>query len=145
MLPYWVWNLRRLNILIYPNAQQINSLNFFFYLSSISFVKTCGLWISYHPSTRWASWLVVSARGSFRTGTCTDYSHNLAPHDDVMAWKCFPHYWPFVRETTVARWIPPTKVLMESFGSFLIVSMNRLFDSHYAGDMKHCDTHVTSP
>ena len=30
-------------------------------------------------------------------------------HDDVIKWKHFPRYWPFVREFTGPRWIPRTK------------------------------------
>ena len=30
-------------------------------------------------------------------------------HDDVIKWKHFPRYWPFVREFTGRRWIPRTK------------------------------------
>ena len=30
-------------------------------------------------------------------------------HDDVIKWKHFPRYWPFVREFTRHRWIPLTK------------------------------------
>ena len=30
-------------------------------------------------------------------------------HDDVIKWKHFPGYWPFVWEFTVHRWIPRTK------------------------------------
>ena len=30
-------------------------------------------------------------------------------NDDVIKWKYFPRYWPFVREFTGHRWIPRTK------------------------------------
>ena len=30
-------------------------------------------------------------------------------HDDVIKWKYFPHYWPFVRGIHRSRWIPRTK------------------------------------
>ena len=30
-------------------------------------------------------------------------------HDDVIKWKNFPRYWPFVREIHRSRWIPHTK------------------------------------
>ena len=30
-------------------------------------------------------------------------------HDDVIKWKHFPRYWPFVRQFTGHRWIPSTK------------------------------------
>ena len=31
-------------------------------------------------------------------------------HDDVIKWKHFPRYWPFVRGIHRSRWIPRTKV-----------------------------------
>ena len=31
---------------------------------------------------------------------------HATPHDDVIKWKHFPRYWPFVREFTGPRWIP---------------------------------------
>ena len=30
-------------------------------------------------------------------------------HDDVIKWKHFPRYWPFVRGIHRSRWIPRTK------------------------------------
>ena len=30
-------------------------------------------------------------------------------HDDLIKWKHFPRYWPFVRRITGLRWIPRTK------------------------------------
>ena len=33
----------------------------------------------------------------------------LKSHDDVIKWKHFPRYWPFVREFTGPRWIPRTQ------------------------------------
>ena len=41
----------------------------------------------------------------FETVTNTPGKHY---HDDVIKWKRFPRYWPFVRETG-HRWIPLTK------------------------------------
>ena len=34
---------------------------------------------------------------------------NSAFHDDVIKWKHFPRYWPFVRGIHRSRWIPRTK------------------------------------
>ena len=31
------------------------------------------------------------------------------PYNDIIKWKYFPHYWPFVRESTGHRWVPLTK------------------------------------
>ena len=34
---------------------------------------------------------------------------NSNEHDDVIKWKHFPRYWPFVGDFTAHRWIPRTK------------------------------------
>ena len=33
----------------------------------------------------------------------------VSAHDDVIKWKHFPRYWPFVRGIHRSRWIPRTK------------------------------------
>ena len=40
-------------------------------------------------------------------------------HEDVVKWKYFPRYWPFVRESTGLRWIPITKVSVAELWCFL--------------------------
>ena len=40
-------------------------------------------------------------------------------HDDVIKWKQFPRYWPFVWEFTGHRWIPRTKASDAELGCFL--------------------------
>ena len=42
----------------------------------------------------------------FMRGETTD---NCWLHDDVIKWKHFPRYWPFVREIHRSRWISRTK------------------------------------
>ena len=41
-------------------------------------------------------------------------------HDDVIKWKYFPPYWPFMRKFTGHRWIPLTKVSDAELWCFLI-------------------------
>ena len=44
---------------------------------------------------------------------------NLSPtQDDVIKWKHFPRYWPFVRGIHRSRWIPRTKPVTQSLGVF---------------------------
>ena len=38
-----------------------------------------------------------------------DLLHVCLAHDDVIKWRHFPRYWPFVRGFTDPRWIPLTK------------------------------------
>ena len=42
-------------------------------------------------------WLVVTGNGSWCMGIKGDMSGSLCHHDDVIKWKHFPRYWPFVR------------------------------------------------
>ena len=37
------------------------------------------------------------------------YGRSITLHDDVIKWKHFPRYWPFVRGIHQSRWIPRTK------------------------------------
>ena len=50
------------------------------------------------PCEMWLSFLCV---------VCTYWYPNH--HDDVIKWKHFPRYWPFVRGIHRSRWIPRTK------------------------------------
>ena len=40
-------------------------------------------------------------------------------HDDVIKWKYFPRYWPFVRGIHRSRWIPRTKASDAELWRFL--------------------------
>ena len=47
-------------------------------------------------------------------------------HDDIMTWKCSPHYWPFVRGI---HWMLPQKgPAMRSFDVFFVNSPNKLLN-----------------
>ena len=41
-------------------------------------------------------------------------------HDDVIKWKHFPRYWPFVQEIHRSRWIPRTKASDAELWCFLL-------------------------
>ena len=43
----------------------------------------------------------------------------LTEHDDVIKWKYFPRYWPFVRGIHRSRWIPRTKASNAELWCFL--------------------------
>ena len=58
----------------------------------------------------------------------TDYilmGEGVYIHDDVIKWKHFPPYWPFVRETIGHLWIPLTKPVTRSFGVFFYLRLTR--------------------
>ena len=44
-----------------------------------------------------------------RSQLCTCHSSSAVVHDDVIKWRHFPHYCPFVRGFTGHQWIPLTK------------------------------------
>ena len=48
---------------------------------------------------------IFSTTGIFENGLCEAIHH----HDDVIKWKNFPRYWPFVRGIHRSQWIPRTK------------------------------------
>ena len=51
------------------------------------------------------------------------------PHDDVIKWKHFPRYWPFVRVIHRSRWIPRTW----SFDVFFDLSLNERLSKQSRG------------
>ena len=47
-------------------------------------------------------------------------------HDDVIKWKHFQLNWPFGRESTGHRWVPPTKAIVtRGFGAFFDLHPNK--------------------
>ena len=48
-------------------------------------------------------------------------------HDDVIKWKHFPRYWPFVRGIHRPRWIPAQRPVTRSFEGFLAAT-KQLYD-----------------
>ena len=52
-------------------------------------------------------------------GRGRDYICIWYHHDDVVKWKHFPHYWPFVRGNTGNRRIPLTKAIIAELWCFL--------------------------
>ena len=55
-------------------------------------------------------------------------------HDGVMKYKHFPHYLPFVRETTGHQWIPVTKErpVMRSFDVSFDVNLRKQLNKRQA-------------
>ena len=63
-------------------------------------------------------------------------------HDDVIKWKHFPRYWPFVRGFTGPRWIPRTKASDAELWCFLIcVWINAWVNNREAGDLRQYHVH----
>ena len=57
----------------------------------------------------------------------THLSHrdHSAWHDDVIKWKHFPRYWPFVRGIHRSRWIPRTKASDAELDVFFYLRANK--------------------
>ena len=61
------------------------------------------------------------------------------PHDDVIKWKHFPRYWPFVRRIHPShRWIPLTKAADAELWCFfdLYLEKNGWVNNREAGDLR---------
>ena len=58
----------------------------------------------------------------WRSGITTEMN---GTHDDVIKWKHFPRYWPFVREFTGHRWIPLTKASNAELWCFFYLCLNK--------------------
>ena len=71
-------------------------------------------------------------------------------HDDVIKWKHFPRYWPFVRGIHWSRWIPRTKAsdaeLWALMFSLIYVWINGWVNNSEADDLRryrgHYDVNV---
>ena len=62
-------------------------------------------------------------------------------HDDVIKWKHFPRYWPFMRGTTGHRWIPLTKASDAELWFFSVICTwtNDSANNRDTDDLKrHC-------
>ena len=58
----------------------------------------------------------------------SQYKEKFPLHDDVIKWKHFPRYWPFVRGIHRSRWIPRTKASdaeLWCFLSFTFIYLNK--------------------
>ena len=54
-------------------------------------------------------------------------------HDDVIKWRHFPRYWPFVRRIHRSRWIPHTKASNAEFDVFFDPRLNKRLSKHSWG------------
>ena len=68
-------------------------------------------------------------------------------HDDVIKWKHFPRYWPFVRGIDRSRWIPRTKASdAELWFFFICARINDWVNNREAGYLRrhrgHYDVNV---
>ena len=69
-------------------------------------------------------------------------------HDDVIKWRHFPRYWPFVRGIHRSRWLPRTKASDAEILMFSLIYawINDWVNNREAGDLRrhrgHCDVNV---
>ena len=74
-------------------------------------------------------------------------------HDDVIKWKHFPRYWPFVRGIHAPDGFPSQRPVTRSFGVFFDLCLNkwlskqlrrRLFEKPLRSLWRHCNILPTS-
>ena len=67
----------------------------------------------------------------FQSLTLLDYNISCAsPHDCVIAWKRFPYYWPFGRESTGHQWIPRKMGQLRGLWYFVRCQPKQIFEKH---------------
>ena len=73
--------------------------------------------------------------------------HLRLMHDDVIKWKHFPGYWPFVRGFTSHRWIPLTKGQWRRALMFPLICawINGWVSNRGAGDLRRRRAHYDVP
>ena len=57
--------------------------------------------------------------------------YDTRQHDDVIKWKHFPRYWPFVQG--IHRWIPHTRPVTRIFDVFFDLRLNKRFSKQSWG------------
>ena len=73
-------------------------------------------------------WSILLSASICQIGRCTCRHYidvtaiHISWHDDVIKWKHFPRYWPFVRG--INRWIARTKPVTRSFDVFFDLRLN---------------------
>ena len=94
--------------------------------------ETRDCWCKSVLSNHWVNWSFNQV--FFVTDVRTLEAVPKVP-DDAMAWKHFPHYWPFVKGSACDRWIPPYKgSVMRSFNTLRPRQNGR----HFPDDIFKC-------
>ena len=86
-------------------------------------------------SLRWSA-SIIQARLARVSATCeTDcVRRNLLYHDDVIKWKHFPRYWPFVRGNSPETGEFPTqRPVTRSFDGFVDLRLNKRLSKQWWG------------
>ena len=105
------------------------------------------LWYKYisHMVEPWAlATRHEERRGGILVGRILDdqYSQSLCCYDDVIKWKHFPSYWPFVRRIQgVTGEFPSQSPVTLSFDVFFCAWINGWGNNWYAGDLRRHRTH----
>ena len=64
---------------------------------------------------------------------CCRMIENWKIHDDIIKWKHFPRYWPFVREFSSLQWISPQRPVMQSFDVFFDLILSKRLSKQWWG------------
>ena len=65
--------------------------------------------------------------------TAFSSSFSKIKHDDVIKWKHFPRFWPFVREFTGPRWIATQRPMTRSFDVFFDLRLYKRLSKQWWG------------
>ena len=91
-----------------------------------SYAENVSIWWRYHDSVWWLGFCMIKgvSAGIWLLHTAHSRARYLSVHhDDVIRWKHFPRYWPFVR--AIHRWIPAQRPETRSFDVFFDIRLNK--------------------
>ena len=77
--------------------------------------------------------LLAAKYWSWTMGSIMDGCVLLTSHDDVIKWKPFPCYWPFVRVIHRSQWIPVQRPVTRSFNVFFDLRLNKRLSKQWWG------------
>ena len=84
------------------------------------------LWIQLTMRRYWfIPWLGVDRQQAITWTNIDQDSGVIWLHVDVITWKHFPRYWPFMREFTGHRWIPAQRPVTRGFDVFFDLRLNK--------------------
>ena len=79
----------------------------------------------FRESIRLSMWLPERSRANLIDMLVHSVCCEVSAHDDVIKWKHFPRYWPFVRGSHRSRWIPRTKASDAELWCFFYLRPNK--------------------
>ena len=117
-----------------------------------SYAENVSIWWRHHDSVWWLGFCMIKgvSAGIWLLYMAHSRARYLSVHhDDVIRWKHFPRYWPFVRG--IHRWIPSQRPETRNFDVFFDIRLNKRlskqswgwwFDTPSGPLLRHCNVDI---